>query len=276
MVHLTSSDSPSNLRTQVQDQFRLYWQEGETVTAESAENYRSLWKAQQAALKRISGTYSGRNNGKAPVHTEIMSMPWAAFYKAVKADPHHGFDECCNLLSLIREAFERHTSYSEMGVGLRKTIAGLPNNFNEHWGWFGSMKGAGYFHQAVNQNNRYLSIALDMIPLDGAIDWSHYQSYVTEFVKAFPNGRHGVGIASRLLALKRPDYFVCLDAKNKVQLCKDFGIKQSDMTYDRYWEDVISRIMDSVWWNEPKPNDDKAYIVWKDRAAMLDAIFYRP
>ncbi len=276
MVHLSSSDALPGLQSQIQAQINEYWIEGEVVTRESAKSYRSLWKAQQPALRRISGSYSSGDKTKAPVHTAIMSMPWPRFFKAVKADPHHGFNERCELLNVIKDAFRNNASYSEMGLGLRKTIAGLPNDFNEHWGWFGSMKGAGYFHQAVNRNNPYLSSALDMIPLDGAVDRSHYNAYVAEFIKAFPNGRHGVGVASRLLALKRPDYFVCFDAKNKVQLCKDFGIKQSGMTYDRYWEDIVTRILDSVWWNEAKPKGEKAARVWSGRAAMLDAIFYQP
>jgi hypothetical protein len=163
-----------------------------------------------------------------------------------------------------------------MDLGLRKTVAGLPNDFNDHWGWFGSMKGAGCFHQAVIENNPHLSAALDLIPLDGGVTREHYNSYVKEFIKAFPDGRHGVGVASRLLALKRPDYFVCLDSKNKAQLCKDFDIKQTGMTYERYWDDVVCRIVDSVWWREPKPTDRKAIRVWLGRAAMLDAIFYQP
>ena len=138
------------------------------------------------------------------------------------------------------------------------------------------MQGAGYYHQAVNDNSNYLSAALNYIPLDGAIGREHYDAYLQEFIQAFPNGGHGIGIVSRLLALKRPDYFVCLDSKNKKQLCKDFGIKQSGMTYERYWDDVICRIIDSNWWNSPRPRDGDALRVWLGRSAMVDAIFYQP
>lgn len=275
MLHI-SGDASADIQKHLHSQIEEYWKKGEIVTAESASKYRALWKAQQPALKRVSGAYSNGTKSKAPVHTKIMSMSWPSFFKAVQADPHHGFNERCDLLDLVRKAFRENTAYSEMKLGLRKTVAGLPNDFNNHWGWFGSMKGAGFFHQAVNDNNPHLSAALDFIPLDGAVGLEHYDNYVNEFKKAFPDGRHGVGIASRLLALKRPDYFVCLDSKNKAQLCKDFGIKQSDMTYERYWEDVVCRIVDSVWWNEPKPSDKQAFRVWLGRAAMLDAIFYQP
>ena len=48
------------------------------------------------------------------------------------------------------------------------------------------------------------------------------------------------------------------------------------MDYNRYWEEIIERITDSVWWNEPRPTEALAGAVWDGRAAMLDAIFYRP
>ena len=276
MFHISSADSPSDIQSQLKNQIEEYWEQGEVVTAQSASAYRALWKAQQKALKRVSGSYSSGAKSKAPIHTEIMSMSWPTFFKAVKSDPYHGFDKRCDLLDLVRKAFRESTAYSAMDLGLRKTIAGLPNDFNEHWGWFGSMQGAGYFHQAVNNNNPHLSAALDLIPLNGTVAREHYEDYIREFVRAFPVGKHGVSLASRLLALKRPDYFVCLDSKNKTKLCKDFGIKQVGMTYERYWDDVVCRIIDSVWWNEPKPSDRMAARVWLGRAAMLDAIFYQP
>lgn len=276
MIHIPSNGDESTLDSETLDQIKEFWHMGEVVTDESVAKYRALWAAQQPALKRISGSYSGEGRSKSPVHTEIMSMSWESFYNAIQADPYHGFDLRCDLLDLVRDAFRNNKSFSEMEIGLRKTIAGLPNDFNRHWGWFGSMQGAGYYHQAVNDNNIHLSAALDFIPLDGAIGREHYEAYIEEFIKAFPRGRHGVGIASRLLALKRPDYFVCLDSRNKSQICKDFDIKQTGMTYERYWDDVICRVMDSVWWNTPKPRNVKAARVWLGRAAMLDAIFFRP
>lgn len=68
------------------------------LTIKSAKAYRELWKAQQGALRRISGNYSPNTKSKAPVHTEIMAMPWDVFLARVKDDPYHGFKERCNLL----------------------------------------------------------------------------------------------------------------------------------------------------------------------------------
>ena len=276
LIHVSNKDSDEKLRSQAEQIITDYWGQGELVTDREALRYRDLWKSQQSSLRRVSGKYSSSNKSKAPVHTEIMSMSWAVFLKKVKADPHHGFEERCELLDLARDEFSTHNLFSDMTLGVRKTIAGLPNDWNEHWGWFGSMSGAGYYHQAINGNNIHISEALKSIPLGGTVTSECYHAYIEEFIQAFPNGRDGVSTGSRLLALKRPDQFVCLDSKNKSQLCKDFGIKQSGMDYNRYWDDVVCRIMDSVWWNSPMPSKKAAKRVWLGRAAMLDAIFYQP
>lgn len=276
LLFSNADQDDSSLKNEVIDLIENYWDEARTISKAGAISYRALWSKQQPALQRLSGQYGQSTKNKAPADSAIMSMPWTQFFASVQKDAHHGFEKRCDLLKLVRTAFETAKQFQKMELGLRKTIAGLPTDFNEHWGWFGSMSGAGYYHQAVNENNVHLSNALDEIPLNGSVSREHYEAYLAEFVKAFPNGRHGIGIASRLLALKRPDYFVCFDSKNKKALCQDFEIKQSGMDYERYWEEIIERIIDSAWWNEPRPKNPLARTVWDGRAAMLDAIFYRP
>jgi len=277
MILISDSDqAASSLKEDVVTLIDSYWNDARSVSKAAAISYRALWAKQQPTLRRLSGQYGRNSKSKAPADSAVMAMSWRRFFASVQEDAHHGFEERCNLLKLVRTAFETTSHFHEMELGLRKTIAGLPTEFNKHWGWFGSMKGAGYYHQAVNDNNLHISAALDEIPLNGPVSREHYEAYLGEFVQAFPNGRHGVGIASRLLALKRPDYFVCFDSKNKKELCQNFEIKQSGMDYERYWEEIIERITDSVWWNEPRPRNALAGTLWDGRAAMLDAIFYRP
>lgn len=277
MVLISNSDqTASSLKEDVVALIDSYWDEARSVSKAEALSYRALWAIQQPALRRLSGQYGQTSKSKAPADSGVMAMSWMQFFDYVQKDAHHGFEERCDLLKLVRNAFETTSHFRDMEVGLRKTIAGLPTDFNEHWGWFGSMSGAGYYHQAVNNNNPHISEALDEIPLNGPVSRWHYEAYLAKFVRAFPNGRHGVGIASRLLSLKRPDYFVCFDSKNKKTLCQDLEIKQTGMDYVRYWEEIIERITDSAWWNEPRPRNALAGTVWDGRAAMLDAIFYRP
>jgi len=274
---LSNSDQigPS-LKEQIVTLIDSYWARATPMDRTTALRYREIWQSQQPVLRRLSDRYGKSEPRKPPTGSLVRSMSWDQFLAKVKEDPHHGFKERCELLQLLRLEFIKTGDFASMSLGVRKTIAGLPNDFDHRWGWFGSMSGAGYFHQAINDNNQHLSLALSKVPPHEPLLRTQYDDYVAEFKKAFPNGRHGVGTASRLLALKRPDQFVCFDSKNQKELCKDFGIKQTGMDYQRYWEEIIERIMDSPWWKSPRPNDQEASVVWEGRAAMLDAIFYRP
>src|SRR5437879_64148 len=120
--------------------------------------------------------------------------------------------------------------------------------------WFGSMRGSGYFKQAINNNDQNLSLALDLIPTIGAISREAYLAYIDQFRKAFPKDDTLIATASRLLAIKRPDTFVCLDARNKAALCKAFGIKRS-VSYEEYWDSIIQRVnAEAAWWSAPPPS----------------------
>lgn len=251
-----------------------YWQMASSIERREAAAYREIWNRKQPAIRRLTGQYGSSNTTKPLTASSIMSMTWNRYFNAVRADPHHGFEERCELLATVADAFKMHRAFASMPLPVRKTIAGLPNDKDSRWGWFGSMRGAGYYHQAVNENNMHLSKALDEIPLRGIVTRAAYERYIDELIKVFPNGRHGVGIASRLLALKRPDQFVCLDSKNQRGLCHDFGIIMKGMNYDRYWDEIIERVLDTPWWNARRPNNANQAAVWDGRAAMLDAIFY--
>ena len=135
------------------------------------------------------------------------------------------------------------------------------------------MRGAGSFQQAINSNNPEVSRALDAIPHTGEVGELQYREFAEIFGAGFE--RSGLAVGSRLLAMKRPDYFVCLDSKNKRKLCQDFGITQQ-VDFENYWDKVVARLIDANWWNAPAPKDKLERRVWKCRAAFLDARFYEP
>ncbi|MBI3096454.1 MAG: NgoFVII family restriction endonuclease [Rhodocyclales bacterium] len=268
-------DGASALRDEIVALIDRYWKLGSPIKESEAAAYREVWIRKQSALRRLTGQYGPNDTTKLLTASSVMSMAWDRYFTTVKADQHHGFENRCELLAIVRRAFAEHRTFASMDLPLRKTIAGLPNVQESRWGWFGSMQGAGYYHQAVNENNEHLSQALEEIPLRGVVTRAEYERYISEFIEAFPNGRHGIAVASRLLALKRPDQFVCLDSKNQRDLCSDFGIARTGMTYERYWDEIVERVLDAPWWNSKRPKNAKEAAVWDGRAAMLDAIFYK-
>ena len=280
VLHVTNADSGADqLKAQLLSAIETYWRDAEPSNHESASRYRSIWNTKRPILKRLAGQYGKTKAKKNPINSPIMSLTWEQFVNKIDqgaSQAAHDISERLDLLDKVRRAFSAHLDFASMELGIRKTIAGLPNEYDNRWGWFGSMKGAGKFHRAINQNDIHISSALDQIPLQGLIAKSHYGRYLGEFVKAFPDGRDGVATASRLLALKRPDQFVCFDSKNRVEMCKSFGIVTTGMDYERYWEEIVERILDSPWWLSDRPGTKRDAAVWDGRAAMLDSLFYRP
>jgi hypothetical protein len=181
------------------------------------------------------------------------------------------------VLEISKELFFRTTRFADLTAEERKFIAGAPNKLevkgSEDWGYFGSMKGRGDFNRNIILNDLNISKALDQIPLFGKITRQQYRNFIRFFSKTFPGNY--IATATRLLCMKRPDTFVCFDSKNRSRLCKDFRIVQSNMDYDRYWDDIVERILDSDWWLNPKPINEEEEKISEARAAFLDSLYYK-
>ncbi len=255
-----------------------YWENAEKINALQARAYRNQWWQRQPALRRLAGLYGPhrpRRTPKNPLESRILSMSWAEYYRGVQKEKERGaFSTRLKLLRRVQDLFGKDETFGKMSDDARKLVAGLPNDLYDGAGWFGSMGGNGRFAHAVGANNGHLSESLDCIPLRGQVSRAEYDAYIEEFIQAFPNGGHGAAVASRLLAMRRPDQFVCLDSANRARLCGDFGITQNGMDYARYWEEIIERIRDAPWWNAKRPADRIQAAVWDGRVAMLDTIFY--
>lgn len=94
----------------------------------------------------------------------------------------------------------------------------------------------------------------------------------TEFCKAFSRN-NPIGCATRLLAVKRPDYFVPINNKNKRILSRMLNIPQSDFNTENYWN-ILMRIHNSMWFsdNSHVREEDKAKKWYQ--AALLDILSY--
>lgn len=128
----------------------------------------------------------------------------------------------------------------------------------------------------IKDNNPNISLALDAIPPNVSVSKVDYLKYIERFKRAFPKGRDGLPMASRLLAMKRPDLFLCIDSKNESKLYESFGIlkaiKRKD--YEKYWDLIIVPLMASPWWKSPPPSSGIEREVWQARAAFLDCLYY--
>ena len=217
-------------------------------------------------------------------------MNWSEFYQKVLMERNEGNNSClCGenrnaletrifVLNSVRAIFQNTSRFKDISLEERKIIGGVANESETQWNYFGSMRGNGLFYNRINDNNEYLSLALNEIPLFGKITKNKFKKCVKYYKKAFGEGGRGAGIATitRLLSMKRPDYFVCLNGMNGKRIFKLFGIVKTiePKEYDRYWDEIVDSIIKSDWWNSRRPSADEELQVWLGRAAFLDSIAY--
>lgn len=215
--------------------------------------------------------------------SDIVGMSWLEYVSKVRSPGIHNVDGSLELLRIALQWFGSVESFGDLDTPRRKAIAGTLGEYQKtgpelsrDWGWFGSMKGMGDFANRVDQNDRYLAQAIDIIPRHGEVTRPQYEEFAANFLKAFENSarKGSYRTASRLLAMKRPDTFLCVCGPNIDAASETMGFAKS-LTLENYWERVVETIRLAEWYNAPQPgNRDRE--LWNFRAAMLDTILYQP
>jgi len=215
-------------------------------------------------------------------------MEWANFFSEVCNETSQGKNSVLRskqvnalhtrlyILESVQKILRNRPDFQSSSLEERQIIAGTIINNDTSWELFGAMHGNGRFVSKINNNDINISLALDQIPLTGAIYKSDYQTFLKAYTKAFPDGGAGLATVSRLLAMKRPDVFVCINGTNEDNLRYMLDIKRSKTRhdYDWYWESVIMTIHHANWWKEPQPPiyEELQVAVWRGRAAFLDSV----
>jgi hypothetical protein len=212
---------------------------------------------------------------------DIPTLSWTAYASAIRQVPNSYLQVRLTVLPSARNLLQRVESFGQLDDRERKSLAGFIGrnqcrieHVDEPWHIFGSMKGAGCFKNRVNANDLHLAAALDQIPLEGPVTATHYDRYITHFTNAFDGMAKSAGLstASRLLAMKRPDYFVCVTRKNRPRLAEIAGLGTGGLTIATYWTRLIEPITATPWWQSPRPATDDAVPLWNGRTALLDVL----
>ena len=220
-----SDDATGAAKRQLDAVIADYWKAGDYFQPDEIKQYRSLWALFRQRRKAMASDFGQKTRGKSVLQTRLLKMDWNIYYRRILKDRHHGVDKRIEVLDAAHRLFTIRRSFSKMSKAERQGVGGIDLKSDVPWGWFGSMFGAGVFKKLVNANNPRLSKALDAIPMRGAVQREQYLDFIKFYVSAYPRRqRHGLATATRLLAMKRPDYFVCVDAQNRDRLFKEFAV----------------------------------------------------
>jgi len=259
---------------------------GQPVTAELASRYRASWrladrksKAERDPLEALS-----RNSFKG-LSSDCVTMSWQQYVAMIRASQIHELNERLRLLQTVQAWLASVDSFKDLSTWQRKAVAGFlgiydragEDELNQGWEAFGSMRGAGDFMNRVDQNDRHLAQAIDSIPQKGEVTRSDYDRFTKLFARAFSESsrKGGVATATRLLAMKRPDVFLCISKPNERAAAQAMGFARTTLDLGNYWDRVVEVIRASNWHSVEKPSGEEGRI-WEGRAAMLDSIYYQP
>ena len=262
------------------------WRAAGDISSEFIYRYRHQYAAKAAALEDLTKFADVRPPAKPNTKRAPHDMSWEDYLVQVRSSSHPSaglFKQRLEVLKKARALFATGKSYGEWGDNERKLVAGTLGRKKSRqpgvdYALFGSMGASGTFASLVIKKPKGLSDALDFIPLVGAVTQDNYDEYCKAFVNAFAeDGRvGGLPTATRLLAMKRPDVFVCIDSANRRDLCENFGVSPNSTSLKNYWQRIIEPMHGDAWWRHPQPRNPADAEIWSGRAALLDAIYYTP
>jgi HKD family nuclease len=270
---------------QVRDELESYANLRLPITLELASSYRRQAKAAASKPRPKSPVLPDEHKDWARVNSPLAKMEWPEFIELVRLDRYHDFKKRVKLIRAIQQIFSRAPSFAKVTAAEAKGIAGVLGKGEAEeegladldWVWFGSMGGAGTFAKLIGLEDRALAAALDAVPRRDDVTEDHFNDYVAAFTAAFSNLPRTARLApaTRLLAMKRPDVFVCVNGGNQLGLAEALSFAPTTIKLENYWERVIDPIRLAPWYTTPRPAGRNMEL-WDARVAMLDAIYYQP
>ncbi|ROT93455.1 hypothetical protein EB810_15335 [Altererythrobacter sp. FM1] len=270
---------------QVREQLKAYANLRLPITQDLARSYRRQARAAASKPRPMHPILPDERKTWNRVNSALATMEWSKFVELARIDRFHDFTKRMKLMRAIQAIFSRTPSFAKVTVAEAKGIAGVLGKSEAEeegldgldWGWFGSMGGAGTFAELIGLEDGALAAALDAIPRRGDVTEADFDDYVAAFTAAFSNSSRTARLApaTRLLAMKRPDFFVCVNGGNTPGLAEALSFAPTTIKLENYWGRVIEPIRQAPWYTSSRPTGRNMEL-WDARVAMLDAIYYRP
>jgi hypothetical protein len=249
-------------------------------------NKNLLEDEQVAPLKKLDEILS---RGASVSQLKMLRIaPWPIFTAFIEQQSElHALDERLSLLDYVHVI--QGKPLSEMNENERLAFAGKHTNNHCHTEfdfdveWFSGTKGAKTFHHLLEEQPEDFDKALAHIPLVGDVTPAEYREFVSDFKAIFSHytkdkakGEKAlVFVATRLLAMRRPDQFIALTNAKIDVLCQGLSIaKFNAFDFESYWQDMIGTMRTFAWWHQAKPENERELKLWRSRAVLIDIFLF--
>ena len=247
------------------------WARGTTMSTDWLDEYRRVWEAARRKKIVVPGA-------KLEISSiSSLSMSWEDYVSLIDAQQDrpladgnkvrvfgshpsyfHEIDEAANI-------FQQEPIFADISKADRQFLMGMGRSS----GFIGTMRAAGFAKKIVIQSPAQVGAALDLVPLQGRVARVLIEEVLNKMTQL--KGVK-VGVASRLLAVKRPDVFVSVNNGSKPQLARLIGGKRID-TVKQYLA-LLDHIWSTEWYAASEPEDEHGASIWRRRAALLDSALY--
>jgi HKD family nuclease len=256
------------------------WQDGQDLTPDFVESYRAnkaRVKEAEAALKIFTPIKRRLYTGHSASQVDGCKMTWAEFTGLVRKFKEQKYKERLQMLSVTHKLAAKR--FDELTLQERKKVTGRLRDVQADgidYGWFGNMGAYGGFGPVIEHQASKIADALAHIPLAEEVTRHHFDAFRKKFLKVEGATNGWLGLATRLLAMRRPDRFVCIDGPNVRGVSAAFGAPYTTVKLDTYWDLIVAQVRISPWYMSEEPHDETEREIWQGRVALLDAIYYDP
>lgn len=268
-VLLEGTDSDNQLRelTAFHD---VHWRAGMEVDDQWLLDYECVWAARAPEPIIPKGKLQ-------IVSVESLQMNWERYYNVLLAQENRlpfirvfqDYPSYSVELSRTQAVFQKYERFADAPPDDRRLLMGLAGKSSGSSGLIGSMGPARFAKQLVKNAPQKVGRHLDKIPLEGEISLSLAGKVLHGLTEI-----HGVklGVATRLLAVKRPDLFVSVNNGSNPQLA--VLLRRRKVTSVEHYLQLLETVWQLDWHRSPMPADPQQQQAWQRRAALLDSVLY--
>jgi hypothetical protein len=263
------------------------WDGSREISKLEIDNYERRWRMAKKRARHFSEPrlkLDLSHSKRQMIVDPKLDVGWTEFFRLLRkvdGTNHYVFkrkqeESYLGVIDYVQDCFARDGSLSRMEREERSNVAAT--NTHSVYGLFGTTHSVGSFTHAVLTTPALIDRALDRIPFDSRrpVTKAEFDSFFAEFqkfAKSLSPPRPAVGCASRLLAMKRPDSFVCVNGENRTRLARAFGFSDAELrTVSGYWK-LCEHLWSLSWHRSPRPKSRYQLDAWKARVAVIDAVY---